>query len=215
MFPLERVLMPGSALPLHVFEERYRIMTRECLAGEQAFGVVLIERGREVGGGDERVDVGTMAVIEEVAELEAGRFFLLCRGGARLRVVEWLPDDPYPTAKVTLAPDDADDPEVARLSRAEQSVRHVWALLSELGAASPLDPARDSPGLDERLAGLSPAEAAWAWCDLAPLTELDRLRLLDTDGQSERLRLLCDLVAAVAGDAEGLLAGPGEGLDEA
>ena len=52
MFPLGSVLFPTMVLPLHIFEERYRALVTDCLAGEQEFGVCLIERGFEVGGGD-------------------------------------------------------------------------------------------------------------------------------------------------------------------
>jgi len=204
MFPLESVLLPGSLLPLHVVEERYRVMTQECLAGDRTFGVVLIERGREVGGGDERVDVGTAAIIEEVAELVDGRFALICRGTARLHVVAWLPDDPYPVAEVEIAGDEGPvDP--SELARAEASVRRAWALLSELGVDSPLDPGLAVGALTAELS--DSATEAWAWCALAPLTALDRCRLLEAAGHAERLELLCDLTDGVAADARGLLSG--------
>ena len=57
MFPLGTVLFPYAVLPLHVFEPRYRALTEHCLAGDGCFGVVLIERGSEVGGGDTRFAV--------------------------------------------------------------------------------------------------------------------------------------------------------------
>ncbi len=64
MFPLGTVLLPGQTLPLHVFEPRYRELVRVCLDGDGTFGVVLIERGSEVGGGDVRApNVGTVARI--------------------------------------------------------------------------------------------------------------------------------------------------------
>ena len=80
MFPLGTVLLPGAVLPLHVFEPRYRTLVADCLAGEPEFGVVLIERGSEVGGGDVRRDVGTVARIVEVAELPDGRSALVTVG---------------------------------------------------------------------------------------------------------------------------------------
>ena len=61
MFPLGTVLFPHALLPLHVFEPRYRVMTERVLKATREFGVVLIERGSEVGGGDTRFDVGTVA----------------------------------------------------------------------------------------------------------------------------------------------------------
>jgi Lon protease-like protein len=209
MFPLESVLLPGALLPLHVFEERYRIMTGECLEGDRTFGVVLIERGREVGGGDVRVDFGTTAWIEEAAEFSDGRYVLACRGVARLRVVEWLPDDPYPVAVVEVM-DDGAPAEAAKITRAEECVRRAWALLSELGADSPLDLAVPGSSLTaDRAASARPANDVWTWCALAPLTALDQLHLLRVEGHAERLDLLCELSDAVAEDARGMLTGGG------
>src|SRR6476659_3342898 len=100
MFPLGTVLFPHALLPLHVFEPRYRMMLRDVLAGDQEFGVVLIERGSEVGGGDVRFDVGTRAHIVQASELPDGRFALAVVGVQRVRVERWLPDDPYPRADI-------------------------------------------------------------------------------------------------------------------
>src|SRR5581483_10007082 len=95
MFPLGTVLFPYLVLPLHVFEPRYRAMTRACLDGGGEFGTVLIERGHEVGGGDTRFAVGTVARIVEAAEFDYGRWALVTVGTRRITVEEWLPDDPY------------------------------------------------------------------------------------------------------------------------
>jgi Lon protease-like protein len=82
-----------------------------CLAAEDpAFGVVLIAAGREVGGDDSRSDVGALAHIAECAEMGAGRYRLKCVMGERIRVVEWLPDNPYPRAVIELWGDEAGDP---------------------------------------------------------------------------------------------------------
>ena len=80
MFPLGTVLMPSVVLPLHVFEERYREMIRWCLDNEPEFGVALIERGSEVGGGDVRTQVGCVARIVEAAEMPDGRYARSCPG---------------------------------------------------------------------------------------------------------------------------------------
>ena len=100
MFPLGAVLFPHASMPLHVFEPRYRALMRDCLAGDHRFGVVLIARGSEVGGGDERTTLGTRGVITEAIELADGRWVLEVEGEARIEVTEWLPDDPYPVALV-------------------------------------------------------------------------------------------------------------------
>ena len=70
MFPLGNVLMPGGVLPLHVFEPRYRQLVKDCIAADEPeFGVVLIERGSEVGGADFRSLAGCVARIIELGEL--------------------------------------------------------------------------------------------------------------------------------------------------
>ncbi|MFF2087653.1 LON peptidase substrate-binding domain-containing protein [Nocardia sp. NPDC058176] len=116
MFPLGAVLLPGEPLSLQIFEPRYVALVEDCLDGsrEPEFGVVLIERGHEVGGGDVRTDVGVRASITDVVELPGSRFRLRCTGTDRIRVRDWLPDEPYPRAKVENWPDGvgADDTEL-------------------------------------------------------------------------------------------------------
>ncbi|WP_218005455.1 LON peptidase substrate-binding domain-containing protein [Janibacter limosus] len=104
MFPLGASLLPGSPLPLQVFEPRYLAMLRDIAAGDGRFGVVLIERGFEVGGGDQRFSIGTVASVEQVSPMGDGRIGLLARGRERFEVVRWLEDDPYPRAEVRLLP---------------------------------------------------------------------------------------------------------------
>ena len=75
MFPLGTVLFPSGVLPLRIFEPRYRKMLEDLLLGSREFGVVLIERGSEVGGGEVRSGIGTMArvpVLEDLGMLELG-----------------------------------------------------------------------------------------------------------------------------------------------
>jgi Lon protease-like protein len=134
MFPLGSVLVPGMVLPLHVFEDRYRTLVRDCLAGTPEFGVALIERGSEVGGGDIRSTVGTVARIAQAEEFPDGRWGLLCVGTRRVKVLRWVEDDPYPRADV----EDWHDPEpgsnaVETYGDAVQVLRRVLALASELG----------------------------------------------------------------------------------
>jgi len=103
LFPLHTVLFPGVALPLHVFEDRYRAMVERCLAERSPFGVVLIREGREVGPGDLAVaGVGTVAEIREATRRPDGRFDLLAVGTQRFRLdsVEW-DAEPYLVGRVT------------------------------------------------------------------------------------------------------------------
>jgi len=87
LFPLHTVLSPGLALPLHIFEERYRLLTKRCLDENAPFGVVLIRKGREAGGGVERISaVGTMAEIRQAMRYADGRYDLVVVGTTRFRV---------------------------------------------------------------------------------------------------------------------------------
>jgi Lon protease-like protein len=186
MFPLGTVLLPHQPLPLHVFEPRYRALVTDCLAGDRTFGVVLIERGHEVGGGDARFDVGCTAVIEQGLEHADGRWELLTTGAQPLRVVEWLPDDPYPLAEVEVVEDPAwtDDAEAA-FARAIESFRTVIDLAVRAGNE-----------VDPRILEL-PGEAMWDhWLLVgrAPFGELDQLALLGAATPTERLDLLTTLL---------------------
>jgi Lon protease-like protein len=182
MFPLGTVLFPGAFLPLHVFEPRYRAMTQECLSGDRCFGVVLIERGSEVGGGDTRVAVGTRATIADARELDDGRWLLGVIGVERVRVVEWLPDEPYPRAVVEVLdeppPSDASS---ERAANVESQLRRALALWSELGERGP--PATFDLAEDRVL-------AAYQMCALAPVGPADSQALLEAAGTDERLTLL-------------------------
>lgn len=106
LFPLGSVLFPGFGLPLHIFEERYRRMVADCMAGAGRFGVLAIAHGIDVGGGAEPYPVGTLARITQLERLADGRFTLLAAGLERIRVQEF--DDtskPYLRGRAELWPD--------------------------------------------------------------------------------------------------------------
>jgi uncharacterized protein len=203
MFPLSTVLFPEAGLPLHVFEERYRALMGRCLESDGEFGVVLISRGSEVGGGDQRVDVGTVAKIANIAELDDGRMLVVATGVRRIRVEEWLPGEPFPFAVVEDLPDRAGACPYEVLVAAEGSLRRLRSLLSELG---------DVPALPHglRISG-EPDQVGWQLCDMAPLASLDLQRLLTSEGLEVRMRLLAELCDAMSGDVVGLLTGGGVG----
>ena len=170
MFPLGSVLFPSMPLALRVFEERYLAMLAHVLQDEPSeFGVVLIERGQEVGGGEKRFDVGTVARIAQLESAE-GFIALVAHGTRRFRVVEWLPDDPYPRALVAeldeLEWDGSLDPV---RDRVEQTVRRSLAVGAEFGDVQ----YSATVELED-----DPVDAAWQLAGIAPLGELDQLQLL-------------------------------------
>jgi len=190
MFPLGTVLFPYGVLPLHVFEPRYRLMTEHCLAADASFGVVLIERGSEVGGGDTRFDVGTLARIVRAGQLPDGRYVLATVGVRRLRVREWLPDDPYPQAEVELLDDPVADgtgpgaPE--RCDAVTRLLRRVLALRAELG-----EPVAD---LTVELTADDVTRAGYEAAALGPFGPLDAQALLELDDPLARLARIEELL---------------------
>jgi uncharacterized protein len=193
MFPLGTVLFPSAILPLHVFEPRYRALVRDCLAGERELGIVLIERGSEVGGGDVRTDVGTVAHIVRADEQPDGRWGLVTVGARRLRVREWLPDAPYPLADVEDWPDPAPGPGHAeQVEAVVATLRRVLARAAEAGDAA-------APATVE-VSG-DPVLALHQVAAVAPLNVLDKQRVLAAPSPEARARLLADLLA----DAEEVL----------
>ncbi|MBW3602660.1 MAG: LON peptidase substrate-binding domain-containing protein, partial [Actinobacteria bacterium] len=146
LFPLRVVLFPGRPLPLHVFEPRYRRMLGDCLRVGRRFGVVAIRSGCETDAYPEIFDVGTVAHIETVEELAAGRYDLATRGVQRFRVRRSLPAAPYPRAEVELLADPPVEPGDAGRARDLRAVLAPY--LSGLGAPEellarlPRDPVR-------------------------------------------------------------------------
>lgn len=186
MFPLGTVLFPGVYLPLHVFEPRYQEMVRACLHGTPEFGVALIERGSDVGGGDARFDAACVARIVAAASLGEGRWALGTVGTRRIRVTRWLPDAPYPRAEVEAWDDPPAGPGTARgRAAALAALRRVLALSAEMGEGV----ADATTPIDEE-----PVRAGYQMAALAPVGPLDKLALLVAATPEDRLDLLVRLL---------------------
>lgn len=194
MFPLGSVLFPHMPLPLHVFEERYRVLVRDCLGGDRTFGVVLIERGHEVGGGDVRFGVGCTATIAEAEQTPDGRWGLIATGVSRFRVDTWLADDPYPRAEVTMLEDGEWTTDAAiAMDHALAVFARVLDLAVRLGSTVDTSVLARSgnPVLDH-----------WTLVGQAPVASLDQLALLGAETPERRL----DLLTTQLVDVEAVLA---------
>jgi len=195
LFPLPNVvLFPNASLRLHIFEERYRAMTRDILAGERFLAMGLIVEGASPA--DERPAVEPVAGVGEVVmahELPDGRFNLVVRGYARVRIGEELASDrPYRMVSATVLPDlPVADP--GELQDAEQSLR---VLIGQLADAIPEggEPLRQIIAGLETPAALANVAAAELIADLAA-----RQRLLETRDVAKRLeRVTAEIVAMTA-----------------
>jgi Lon protease-like protein len=203
MFPLGNVVLPGELLPLNVFEPRYRQLVLDCLAADAPeFGVVLIERGSEVGGGDVRTSIGTVARIIRVMPLGNGRFEVVAAGLRRVSVLEWLDDDPYPRSDVEEWPEaDPVDPEALRpqIERMATRVDEARELARAVALANKPDTTvRATPPvqLSDDL-----VKAAYQLAGRAPIGPVDRYRVLAAPTLETRIELL----GAAVDDAEAML----------
>lgn len=197
MFPLGSVLFPSMVLPLHIFEDRYRSLVADCLESKSDFGVVLIERGAEVGGGDSRSDFGCTAQIVEATEFDDGRWFIGAVGTKRLRVLDWLDDDPYPLARVEevdeapSSPNDADS-----YAAVVDELRSITALLAT--QELPVEPVPDDLAAD-------PALGTFQVAALSPLGAFDRQKVLRASSPAERIELLQTMLRDHGDDLRRLL----------
>lgn len=186
MFPLGSVLLPAMPLPLRIFEPRYLKLLGDLMGSENPeFGVVLIERGTEVGGGDHRMRLGTIASVINIGTTE--EFYgLESVGTKRFKVITWLPDDPYPLAVIELIPDLIwDDTLLDSKNQLELRVRQLLAFASEFtnlqfGAATELSE--------------DPMEACWQLAGILPIGELDQLDLLSSESAQELISRTNEIV---------------------
>jgi hypothetical protein len=205
MFPLERAMLPGEELPLRIFEPRYSAMISDCLAmDDPAFGVVLIAAGREVGGGDARSDVGTLAHITEVADFGDGRYRLNAVMAERIRVLEWQPDNPYPRAAVEMWPDEAGEPVGPDAIRDVED--RMIALFERIASAR----GADVSGRDIVAgADAAPDAAMWLYAltTRLPMGQADRYSVLAAPTNAARVAALNDAVETVSALVEFQLSG--------
>jgi hypothetical protein len=189
MFPLGSVVFPHTAVPVRVFEPRYRALLDMVMKGDRTFGVALIERGFEVGGGDSRFSIGTRVRVVDVSDLpEPGHLAVVIAGIARVRVRQWLRDDPHPWALVEDHPDQIED--VGDLvSQTLRRLTRVLLLASELGV--------DVAGIGLDLVD-DPIAASYQLAALSPVGPLDAQLLLEAAGPRTRLEVASELLDARA-----------------
>ena len=149
LFPLPVVLLPTSALPLHIFEPRYRRLIAHCLEYDKRFGVVYHDPDRHGPFLSEEGRVGTVAEIEVFHPLPDGRSLVLVRGGARFRIREGVESDtPYYEALVEEYPDRRRTAEEALRERRRRSIdlfgNAIEAVTGDNDESPPLDSVREA-----------------------------------------------------------------------
>jgi Lon protease-like protein len=210
LFPLTTVLFPGSFLPLHVFEQRYRTMIRRCLSDSQPeFGVLLIKEGDEVLEPQEGVSgpghppvpypVGTVARIVDARRLQEGRLLILCLGTERFRLRRLAQEQPYLVGEVEpLRDEDAPVADEAWAALTGAVRRGIGGLLDAVREAAPPGDLKRRLQLDalQRSVPSDPAELSFFVPRLLPgSSPEERQRLLDSPTLRQRLSLERRLLA--------------------
>ena len=186
MFPLDSVLLPGMPMPLRIFEERYLKLLGDLVTQENPeFGVVLIERGSQDGGGDKRMNIGTIASVTDIGTSE--QFYgLESVGTQRFRVNAWLPDDPYPIADIDFLPDLIWEETLMPVRvHLETKVRQLLAFASEFGDLQ--------YGANVVLSD-DPMDACWQLAGILPVGSLDQADLLECRSAEELLSRTYEIV---------------------
>ncbi len=190
LFPLSTVLFPDGVLPLQIFEVRYLDMISRCIADDSPFGVVLLTHGSEVRQPEsvERfLPSGTLASVQETTASKPGLLQLVCRGGARFRVLasERRPNGLWMGTIELLAGDHA-VPIPAELQGAADALDRVLSSLHDVPPKRwPVAPPFQ---LDD---------CGWVanrWCDLLPLPYQQKHQLLMLDNPLIRLELMHDVL---------------------
>jgi Lon protease-like protein len=131
LFPLPNlVLFPQVAVPLHIFEERYKLMVNRCIDQADIFGLVLLSEGAEIENEESILRVGVTARVVQVDRLEDGRLNILCAGEERFRIIQFTGSAPYWTADVEFFEDDPETEE--GLDEAYEKVSKLYRKATEL-----------------------------------------------------------------------------------
>jgi Lon protease-like protein len=184
LFPLPNVvLFPGVFLPLHIFEERYRALTRDALAGDRIIGMTLLRPGFEgdYHGRPPMYPVGCAGVISHSDQLPDGRYNIVLHGLSKFRIVEELPDGEYRRARVDALTEVTDAP--ARRQIKDLRTRIEGLLLSALKATEV-----QIPG------SLSDEDLVHALCQYLHFEPAERQALLECEGTVERARALTEFL---------------------
>src|SRR5438105_8382659 len=186
LFPLNAVLFPHMPMALHIFEDRYRAMMRDCIDQHTTFGVLAIREGVEVGGAALPYTVGTLAQLRKVDPLANGRYNLVVVGASRFRVDAFAHGRPYLTGAVRYlenspVPAAAASQLETRVARAFRE--YVQHLRESAGDPPLVIELPDEPEL------LSYLVAAALQVSIA-----ERQRLLEIDAAQARLRACLDVL---------------------
>jgi len=183
LFPLGTVLFPGTLLPLHIFEPRYRLLVQRSLERKAPFGVVLIRSGQEVGGHAEPHAVGTEARIVGLSPIADGRSYIVARGERRFAIESVVTDaEPYLVGRVRFL-DEQDGPDAA--ARVAEALDALGAYL--LGVVAVTDGSHGERSLSDELKDAAPPDVAYHIAAALSVDATERQALLELATAADRL----------------------------
>jgi len=194
LFPLPGVvLLPGTTLPLHIFESRYRAMVADVLEGDRTIGMAMLRPGWEASEEDPSIyPVGGAGEIVESEKLEDGRYNILLEGRFRYRIVEEPPSSPYRIARV----EEVRSVPFSDASHQARVLSAATALFGEVARELELPPLPEESLSAERLASEMALRLRYAPPELQTLLETDSVesrfetlvaRMLEWKGRMEFL----------------------------
>jgi Lon protease-like protein len=189
LFPLPLVLLPGAAMPLHIFEPRYRELVSDCLESDSGFGMVYHDWDRQGPFLSEEGRIGCVARIRRHQALDDGRSVILVEGMDRFRISDGLESESsYFEALVTPFGDDAVKDEDALVARRRESILLFRSVIASL------------PKAPDDLPGLAPEdEISFLLAQTIQIDPVWHQGLLELQDEAARLGLLDQLFRAVLG----------------
>jgi ATP-dependent Lon protease len=182
LFPLQNlVLFPNIVVPLHIFEDRYKLMINTCIDTGEAFGIVLMRTGAVEENQETIHRVGVMARVIEVERLEDGRMNILCEGETRFRIFRFTQQTPYWKGSVNFFEDVEAQREIESLyDQVSELYRKVGDLGGKVSGAE-----RSELVLPE-----SPVDLSFMVSYVLDIDHEEKQKLLEMTSTAERLRVL-------------------------
>jgi ATP-dependent Lon protease len=170
LFPLNIVLFPGQAVPLHIFEQRYRVMTRHCIETQSPFGIVFTQE-------EHLAEFGcTALIIKTLKEYDDGRSDILTAGQSAFRLLRTHEDKAYIEADVELLEEDFADVDAAISTQLERLFNQCHRIL--YGEDAPRFETEGSISLAYHVASELPVDVAFRQTLLEERSEAERQRRL-------------------------------------
>jgi len=181
LFPLPNlVLFPHIVVPLHIFEERYKLMINGCIDGDEVFGLVLLRAGAEDESEETIHRVGVTARIVEVERLDEGRMNILCEGERRFRIYRFMHQEPFWKGAVDFVEDDERNATEALYEQVAEIYRSVVNLSAKLSGSQEA----------ELVLPDSATDLSYMVSYVLDIDSEEKQKLLEMDSTAERLRML-------------------------